>query len=475
MASLDNNLQSERLGPLERILSLFTKVRAREGTTSLLLLLNIFLILAAYYLVKPVREGWLAVSVIQGFSKVEVKAISAFGQTILLLAILPFYARIAARWSRRQLVTRSGVFFGTLMLFFWLLHPGFIFARVPYSGILFYLFVGIFNVTLVAQFWAFAADIYGEERGKRLFPLVAIGAAAGAVFGSLLGERLIRLEWLGAYELIILSLIPLAVAIKIARVIDTRGNYGTPSEWTTQRWEQPAAPEGDGPFKPIFNHRYLTAAAFLILIFNWVLTSGDIVLFGFVQTALEAQFDGQGEMTAYIETQTTAFYGDIYFWINLFGLLLQAFVVSRLIRVGGFGLLILTTPVIAVTAYASMLISPVLAVIKFMKIAEVSSNHSINNTARQMLWLPTTKSVLYQTKTAVDTLFVRLGDGLAALTLLLGTRLWKVELQTFLVINLVLAIIWIMLARFVMQEYKRLSAENGNIDAALPIPRTESL
>lgn len=457
-----------KMTSIERMLNAFAPVRPREGITSLMLLLNIFLILTAYYLVKPVREGWLAVSVIQGFSSTDVKAISAFGQTILLLAILPFYARIAARWSRRELVTRSGVFFGALLLSFWLLQPDFLFARVPYAGVAFYLAVGIFNVTLVAQFWAFAADIYGEERGKRLFPLVAIGAAGGAMFGSLLGERLIRLEWLGTYELILLALLPLGLAVVVARIVDGRGTYGQPSEWTTQRWEQPAAPDAGGPFRPIFSQRYLTAAAFLILIFNWVLTSGDIILFGLVQQAIEADFTGDGDITAFIETQTTIFYGDIYFWINLFGLLLQAFVVSRLMRAGGFGLLILTTPVIAVTAYASMLLAPVLAVVKFMKIAEVSSNHSINNTARQMLWLPATKSVLYQTKTAVDTLFVRLGDGLAALTLLLGTRFLNVDLQVFLIINLLLALVWIALARFVLQEYRRLS-DTGDLAHANPV------
>lgn len=295
------------------------------------------------------------------------------------------------------------------------------------------------------------------------------------MFGSLLGERLLSLHWLDTYQLIVLSLVPLGLAVIVARLIDGRGTYGHPSEWTTQRWDQPAAPDSEGPFRPIFSQRYLMAAAFLILIFNWVLTSGDIILFGLVQQAIESEFDGQGEIATFIETQTAAFYGDIYFWINLFGLLLQAFIVSRLMRVGGFGLLILTTPVIAVTAYASMLLAPVLAVVKFMKIAEVSSNQSINNTARQMLWLPATKSVLYQTKTAVDTLFVRLGDGLAAITLLLGTRVFMVDLRMFLVVNLLLALVWIGLARYVLREYRRLS-EAGDLTHANPVrPSAETL
>lgn len=42
---------------LERFLGIFTEVRAGEGTTSLLLGLNVFLILMAYYVLKPVREA----------------------------------------------------------------------------------------------------------------------------------------------------------------------------------------------------------------------------------------------------------------------------------------------------------------------------------------------------------------------------------------------------------------------------------
>jgi hypothetical protein len=64
------------------------------------------------------------------------------------------------------------------------------------------------------------------------------------------------------------------------------------------------------------------------------------------------------------------------------------------------------------------------SLIQVLKVAENSSTLSIHNTARQMLWLPTTKEMLYQAKPTVDTLFVRLGDGLAAVTILVGTRVF---------------------------------------------------
>ena len=44
-------------GPLERLLGLFTEVRAVRARTALLLTLNVFLLLTAYYIIKPVREA----------------------------------------------------------------------------------------------------------------------------------------------------------------------------------------------------------------------------------------------------------------------------------------------------------------------------------------------------------------------------------------------------------------------------------
>lgn len=42
---------------LDRFLRLFTDVHAGEAGTALLLSLNVFLILTAYYVLKPVREA----------------------------------------------------------------------------------------------------------------------------------------------------------------------------------------------------------------------------------------------------------------------------------------------------------------------------------------------------------------------------------------------------------------------------------
>ena len=450
------------LSPLEKALRAFTRIKPEEGATSLILLASIFLILTAYYLIKPVREGWLSVSVIQGLTKLEVKAYSAFGQTLLLLLFVPLYARLASVLNRRALIVRVGCFFIVALFVFWLLQPGLMSESVPYAGVAFYLFVGIFSVALVAQFWAFASDLYGIERGRRLFPLVAVGASSGAVVGSWIGERLVRLDSLEAFDLILVSLVPLALALWLAVRADRRGAYGHPSQVTQNRWMEPAAPSNEGAFNLIARHNYLLATAIMMMVFNWVVASGDNVLFGLVQEVLEEDLAtggtvaGTPEFSRLLKDATTAFYGDLYFWINLIGLFLQAFIVSRLVELGGFRLLVMTTPLISLAAYVSMAIAPVLGIIKAMKIAENSSNYSIQNTARHMLWLPTTKAMLYQAKPAVDTFFVRVGDGLAAATVLVGTRLLDLTLLQFVYVNIALVVVWIGLSVYIGREHRRM-------------------
>ena len=70
-------------------------------------------------------------------------------------------------------------------------------------GLVFYVWIGVFNMMVVAQLWSFANDLYDAERGKRLFPLVALGASLGAALGSKVAAWLV--EPLGVYALLLVS------------------------------------------------------------------------------------------------------------------------------------------------------------------------------------------------------------------------------------------------------------------------------
>ena len=125
-------------------------------------------------------------------------------------------------------------------------------------------------------------------------------------------------------------------------------------------------------------------------------------------------------MKTFVREWTTAFYGSFFFWVNVCALVLQALLASRLLKYGGFGLILLLLPVLSLVTYSVMAFVPILLVVRVMKTAENSTAYSINNTARQVLWLPTTAEMKYKAKPAIETLFVRVGDGLAAATTLVG-------------------------------------------------------
>jgi len=446
--------------PFEKSLRIFSDIRSGEGATGLLLLANIFLVLAAYYLIKPVREGWLSVTAVSGLSKMEIKAYSSFGQSLVLLVAIPLYALLAGRLPRRTLITVTTLFSITNLIIFWQLTPEICGHKIPYVGIVYYLWVGIFGVAMVAQFWSFAADLYSDERGRRLFPLIAIGASAGASVGAWLTEQLLIRKIVASFELLLVAIIPLLAALILTWLVDRRETAAKTLNAGGASLSPSQAPAGIGAYRAIFSSRYLLIIAILTLLNNWVNTNGENILYSVVQKTLEQNFLAAGggdavSMARFIKEGTTEFYGNLFFWVNLSGLLLQAFAVSRLIKYGGLAGVLLLTPFISLLSYLTMAVFPVLAVIRVMKIAENSSDYSINNTGRNALWLPVPTEVLYKTKAAIDTLFARLGDGLAAFTVLFGTKIMPFSIPVFLSFNFLLAAGWLLSAVQVLHENRR--------------------
>ncbi|MGH7806391.1 MAG: NTP/NDP exchange transporter, partial [Candidatus Binatia bacterium] len=247
---------------------LFSDVRAGEGSTGLALLASCFFLLLTTYLLKPARDGLLASAGIPGLSDMELKAYSSFSQSILLLAIVPLYTRLAARLGRRSLVTAVTLFFVSNLLVFGCLQPGWLVENVPLLGIVFYLWFGVFNLLAIVQFWSFAADFYSDEGGTRLFPVIAFGATAGAAVGAWLAGALVRSGLATTYTLLWLGAGALLVALALLRFADAR-DAGEPVVADSGRgnWS------GRGAFRLVISDRYLLATAVLVLFANWVKTN----------------------------------------------------------------------------------------------------------------------------------------------------------------------------------------------------------
>ena len=167
-----------------RLLRPFARVEAGEALTALALTATVFLLLTAYYFLKVAREPLILLH-----GGAEVKSYAAAGQSLLLLLVVRAYSALAQRVGRMKLVASVYLFFaGNLVLLAALAR-----ADVAALGVVFYLWVGVFKVTAIAQFWSFANDIYTAEQGKRLFAILGIGSSVGAVVGAKLAKQLAEL------------------------------------------------------------------------------------------------------------------------------------------------------------------------------------------------------------------------------------------------------------------------------------------
>src|SRR5215510_4031345 len=166
---------------LARLLRPFTKVHPEEAVTVGLMTISAFLLLCAYYLLKTVREPLI---LLQGGA--EVKLYARAGQALLMVGVVHLYGELARRVGRMKLLAIVFLFFISNLVVFAVL------ARADVAiGLPFFLWVGVFSYTVIAQFWALAADVYTEEQGKRLFPVIGGGSSIGAVAGAGLAKSLV--------------------------------------------------------------------------------------------------------------------------------------------------------------------------------------------------------------------------------------------------------------------------------------------
>ena len=136
---------------------------------------------------------------------------------------------------------------------------------------------------------------------------------------------------------------------------------------------------------------------------------------------------------------------------------------SRLLKYGGFAAILLILPVIALVSYTTMALIPILVIVKMMKIAENATDYSINNTARHVLWLPVDSKMKFRAKPAIDTLYVRVGDGLAALTVLVGVQFLALATEQFFIFNVLLVVLWLAASIMLVREYRKAVA-NKTLD-----------
>jgi ATP:ADP antiporter, AAA family len=446
----------DRCGPLDRFLALFSEVHPGEGGRAVLMLVNVFLILVSYYVIKTVREPLILGTEVPGFLQAlgirgaaEVKTFAAAGQAFVLMAFVPAYGWFASRVDRMRLIVGVTLFFVANILAF----AGAVHADLPFVGVAFYVWVGFFSLSIIAQFWSYANDIYTRDAGNRLFPVIGIGATAGSPVGAWVAERLFHAH-VSPHLMLYLAAFLLLCTLALYVIVNRRSLGPAAAAGGAPAVETPLGKRN--AFALVLGNRYILLVAVLLILLNVVNTVGEYILSHLVleQASALAETDPAFDRNAYIG----AYYGSYFLWVNVIAVLLQAFVASRLVKRFGLAGVLFALPVIALGAYGFVALGATLAIVRWAKTAENSTDYSVMNTAKQLLWLPTTREEKYKAKQAVDSFFVRLGDLAAALVVFAGTAWVTLDATGFAVVNLALIAVWLGLAWVLVRRNRALCA-----------------
>ncbi|HLL24315.1 MAG TPA: MFS transporter, partial [Kofleriaceae bacterium] len=371
----------------------------------------------------------------------------------------PAFGYLASRVDRVRLLTvMQLIFIGCLVAFYALAK-----ADAP-VGLAFYLWLGVYNMFVISNFWSFANDIYNQDQGKRLFPIVGVGGSLGAILGARAPQWL--LDVFGIYELFLVVAAALAVSIVIYRLVDS-GERVERDERNTVAITKPEAAhpvEREGGFRLVLSDKYLRAMAAMVMASTLINSAGEYVVSKMAEAEAEiyaaskvaAQVAEQPDLPAPERDKITSaakkeffgdFFSDYYSLVNLFVFLLQALVVARVIQLLGVRVALFVMPVIVLGGWIGFLLFTTLSTIRVTKVAENSIDYSLWNTLRHALFLPTSRASKYKAKAAIDTFFVRSADAIAGLLFVpLIVNVFELGVRAFAIINISLVALWLVLA-----------------------------
>jgi AAA family ATP:ADP antiporter len=467
-----------------KFLRLFADIRRGEASKALLLALNIFLLLLAYYILKPLRESLLLVDK----DSAVVKSCLGGAQAVLFVFVIKAFSRLASKVPRHVLITWTTTFFISNLVVFYALHAGGM--AVKPMGIMFFVWVGIFNYFVIAQFWGFANDLYSDEVGKRTFPLVALGATLGGLVATLPFMKKLR-DILGGsweYKLMLIAGTVLFLCIVLARLIHRRdvrktcedrekGLAGAEEKARVQ--EKPL--KAGGGFRLVFKSRYLLLIALMIGLYNFVNATGEFIITAVTvnrsiestarKTAVTPMTPASGaaerlaaealpasSQSLPSRTESKAIHNafiDYQFLTNLIALVIQLFFVSRIFKFVGVGGALLFLPLLALGGYALISFGAVFLLVRWVKALENGTDYSLQNTTKAALFLVTQREEKYKAKAAIDTFFVRGGDTVSALAVLVGTQLLGLRIERYALLNVVVVALLLFICLKIIPAYRR--------------------
>jgi AAA family ATP:ADP antiporter len=377
---------------LKSIIRAATKIEPNELKATLLSFAFVFVLMAAYFILRPVRNAMAS-----DWTDAELSQLWTATFVFSLVAV-SVYGGIIPRVKFRYLVPGVYVFFALSFFAFY-----FGATSVERSDLVdksFYVWVSVFSLFHVSVFWSFMSDIYNRRQAPRLFAFIAAGSSIGAIVGpaitALFAERL------GTYNLLLLSsallLVPIPIIAVLSRLKVTElGNEAVQADLSREQQI------GQNPF-----------AGFTLFFTNSLLFGIGLFIFLYVSMGTFVYFGLKNLMDTYDDATREQIWALIDLTVNTLAIVTALFLTSRLAVRFGMSKTLALVPSCLVIGFLVVAVAPILAVVVGLEIARRAGNYAITRPGREMLFTIVNREMRFKAKPVIDIVVYRGGDALWA-------------------------------------------------------------
>jgi ATP:ADP antiporter, AAA family len=356
-----------------------TQVRSLK-VRSIILFSNFFLIILAYYQVKAASRSLLIeYGGSENFPWVWIASALVLGSFIGL------YHRLVERYSRLAVVLGSCLLFIVLLAGFRLALDW----QHTAASIAFYIFVDIFSVILVEQFWSLADTVTETEAGRKTYWFIGSGGLLGGIIGGATATAMLEFTPMQTPDLLLSCAAILVVTFMLNLAMGRMGLYRE-----VRSTGEPVVVAGG--WRALIKSRYLILIACALLCSQ---LAQPVVEYQFIK-AVETGYPALDARTEYISSFLSVL-GVVSIAINL---LITPFLHRYLGVMWGM----LTQPVVLAISSLAFMAHPTLMVASVMKIGDRGLSYSINRASKEQLYIPVDPVRTYQAKAWIDMLGYRL-------------------------------------------------------------------
>ena len=376
---------------MNRFFSKIVDVKPNEVRALWLGFIFFFVVLAGYYVIRPVRDNIGA-----NFSENLWWMFTVVLVTMIVANAL--FSATVSRMSRRRFIPIAYRFSAANLIIFFVLMRFVPSGKQPWIDGCFFVWVSVFNLFATAVFWGFMTDLFTTEQGKRLFGFIAVGGSLGGILGPLITASLVHRVSTGVLLLICAAM--LEIAAQCVRFF--------PTDFRTQ--DRPASADAEKPIgggitegiTSICRSPYLFGLFVFILLYTLTSTwayfqQAELTKVGFIDRAAR-----------------TSFFAKLDLSVNTLTLLLQIFFTGRLMKFLGVTVTLLFMPVLSLFGFAAMGLAPVLTVLAVFQVARRATTFAFMRPAREVLFTVLRREDKYKAKSFIDTFGYRCGDQFGA-------------------------------------------------------------